>query len=135
MQQLAAYLLTKMHKGSLILLVGELGTGKTTFTQGLARALGVREAIASPTFTIASEYAAHHPIFTALVHVDLYRLAAAEGMVRELVEQSAQAGRLTVVEWAERLGAVALPPAWRLTFRHGEGPDERIVEIMPPSAA
>lgn len=138
MQQLAVDVLAKMKGGSLVLLVGELGAGKTTFTQGLARALGIQDDISSPTFTIMSEYAVTgHPIFTKLVHVDLYRLdkanVAADGMVREVLEQSAVPGTLTVVEWADRLGNTFPPNAWRLNFRHTGTPDERIVEIMVAS--
>ena len=89
----------RLTRGDLIILSGELGAGKTTFTQGLAEGLGVRGPITSPTFVIARV----HPSVVGgppLVHVDAYRLGSlAELDVLDLdasVEES-----VTVVEWGE----------------------------------
>lgn len=140
MQTLAADVLARLTQNTLLLLVGELGAGKTTFTQGLARSVGIAREIASPTFTIVSEYAvAGHPVFIKLVHVDLYRLeedkAPADAMVQEIILQSQDPGVLTVIEWADRLGNISVPNAWRLKFSHGDSTQERIVEVEPPLEA
>ena len=102
-ETLAGYL----QAGDLIILSGNLGAGKTTFTQSLGRALGVRGRITSPTFVIARE----HPSLgdgPALVHVDAYRLSDAEEL-GDLDLDSELEESITVVEWgaglAERLSS------------------------------
>ncbi len=89
--------------GSVILLTGDLGSGKTTFTQGLALGLAVFEPIVSPTFTIINEYFSGR---VPLYHLDLYRLESAE--VDELNLESYWSGieiepGIMAIEWAERL--------------------------------
>lgn len=83
--------------GDLLVLVGELGAGKTTFTQGLGRGLGVRGGIISPTFVLARR----HPSLIGgpeLVHVDAYRLGSA-GELEDLDLVESMDGAVTVVEW------------------------------------
>ncbi|WP_438822041.1 tRNA (adenosine(37)-N6)-threonylcarbamoyltransferase complex ATPase subunit type 1 TsaE [Actinocrinis puniceicyclus] len=90
---------SRLRAGDLVILSGELGAGKTTFTQGLAESLGVRGPITSPTFVIARV----HPSLsggTPLVHVDAYRL----GSLAELDDLDLDASvedSVTVVEWGE----------------------------------
>jgi tRNA threonylcarbamoyladenosine biosynthesis protein TsaE len=89
----------RLRRGDLVILSGELGAGKTTFTQGLAEGLGVRGPITSPTFVIARV----HPSLAGgppLVHVDAYRL----GSLAELDDLDLDASvedSVTVVEWGE----------------------------------
>ena len=135
MQALAHELAGKVTGGSLLLLVGELGAGKTTFVQGLAAALGITAAITSPTFTIASEYPViTHPTITQLLHIDLYRLEPAQAqrdvIVAELLDRVSDPGRLTIIEWADRLGEQAASlAAIRLSLHHGQTPHQRLVTI------
>ncbi len=87
--------------GSIILLHGDLGAGKTLFTKGLAEGLGIdAEDVTSPTFTLVNI----HDGRLRLYHIDLYRLD--EGACRELgiEEMFADPNGVTVIEWAERLG-------------------------------
>ena len=97
MQRFARALAGELHAGDVLILTGELGAGKTTFTQGLGEGLGVREGITSPTFVLSRI----HPSLTdgpALVHVDAYRLGSAEELedldLIDTVDES-----VTVVEW------------------------------------
>jgi tRNA threonylcarbamoyladenosine biosynthesis protein TsaE len=92
----------------ILLLSGGLGAGKTCLVQGLAAALGISEAITSPTFALAQHYQGQGSTGpTALVHLDLYRLelaAAADDLFAQEEEEAAALGALLAVEWPERLG-------------------------------
>ena len=85
-------------------LVGDIGAGKTTFTKGLARGLGVSEAIQSPTFTISRVYEARDGL--ELRHYDFYRLPEAGIMASELEEAAHTPDTVTVVEWADVVDSV-----------------------------
>lgn len=93
--------------GDVVLLHGDLGAGKTTLTQGIAVALGVRGATQSPTFTLASEYPATlaDGSSATLYHLDLYRLDDPEQLGDIGWEEAiSPEGDVTVVEWPERAG-------------------------------
>jgi len=96
-RSLAERLAAVLRAGDLLLLIGELGAGKTTFTQGLGRGLGVRAGIISPTFVLARV----HPSEVGgpeLVHVDAYRLGSA-GELEDLDLVESLDRSVTVVEW------------------------------------
>ncbi len=86
----------RLPAGSLVTLSGELGAGKTTFTQGLARGLGIRRKVTSPTFTLVREY---HEGRLPLYHIDAYRL---ENIVQDLgFEDYISGDGICVIEWAK----------------------------------
>lgn len=85
--------------GTSLALVGPLGAGKTQLAKGVARGLGVRSVVNSPTFIIVNEHAGRLPFF----HVDAYRLADADEARHAGVFDERQAIGVTVVEWADRL--------------------------------
>lgn len=101
-QQIAGNLAAQLRGGDLIILSGELGAGKTTFTQGLGRSLGVREGIISPTFVLVRIHPnlpdGPNPGGPDLVHVDAYRLATA-GEIDDIDLESTMDSSVTVVEW------------------------------------
>ncbi|GAC1568635.1 MAG: tRNA (adenosine(37)-N6)-threonylcarbamoyltransferase complex ATPase subunit type 1 TsaE [Ktedonobacteraceae bacterium] len=109
-QRLGARLGELLSGGELILLNGQLGTGKTTFTQGLAQGMGISVNINSPTFTLLKEYAGRvesrpgSPPRTgpALYHFDLYRLDNPEEIIDLGFEEYFDSDGVCVVEWAER---------------------------------
>ncbi len=103
-QALAAQLACCLVPGLVIALHGDLGAGKTTFVQGLAAGLGVRERVTSPTFILANEY--QTPRGWRLVHVDAYRLAergADEAAAFGLEELLDATDTIVAIEWAERV--------------------------------
>ncbi|MDQ5985723.1 MAG: tRNA threonylcarbamoyladenosine biosynthesis protein TsaE [Syntrophus sp. SKADARSKE-3] len=89
------------EKGDLIALIGDLGTGKTCLTQGIARGLGVPEtyAVTSPTFTLINEYPGRHILY----HLDVYRLSGANDMEDMGYEDYFYGKGVTVIEWAEKI--------------------------------
>ncbi|GAA1350657.1 hypothetical protein GCM10009636_09940 [Arthrobacter koreensis] len=100
-QELARTLGGELRAGDLLLLTGELGAGKTTFTQGLGEGLGVRPGIISPTFVLVRI----HPALGAgpdLVHVDAYRLGSA-AEIDDIDLENTMDSSVTVVEWGHGL--------------------------------
>lgn len=92
---LAKRVADKLKGGEIILLNGDLGAGKTTFTKGLARALGVKETVTSPTFTYVKEYDGR----LTLYHFDMYRVSDADEVYELGLEEYFYKGGVVVVEW------------------------------------
>jgi tRNA threonylcarbamoyladenosine biosynthesis protein TsaE len=132
----AARLAAKLPPGSVVLLYGDLGAGKTAFVRGMAEGLGLEpDEVSSPTFTIIQEYrlaaaaaagaAAAAPV-RPLFHVDLYRLEGAE--IDDLgLEELTAAGGIVAIEWAEKLPR-PVPGAVRVVIGDA-GEDVRRIEI------
>lgn len=98
MQQFGEKLGAQLRGGEVFELIGDVGAGKTTFTRGLAKGLGVSEQVQSPTFTISREYDGRDNL--TLVHYDFYRLNEAGIMAEELAETVANRQNVTVIEWS-----------------------------------
>src|SRR5436190_13827391 len=113
--------------GSVVLLVGDLGAGKTALVRGLAEGLGVPpEEVSSPTFTLMQEYRSGR---VPLIHVDLYRLNEARE-IDELGLEELGLDSVLAIEWAEKLPR---PVADAVTIRieHGDGDARRVVVSGP----
>lgn len=117
---------------SVLLLKGDLGAGKTTLTQGIGLGLGIKEAIASPTFTLVNEY---HAGRIPLYHLDLYRLEPEQ--VDSVYPETYWEGEecepgITVIEWSERMQF--LPESYiEIHLSHIEG-DQRQAEVTATNA-
>lgn len=136
---LAGRLACELRAGDTILLSGNLGAGKTTFTQFLGKALGVEGRITSPTYTLVGEY----PItgnseVTTLVHMDLYRmgeqaivrpLALNDTYIREILEAGKNDKAVVIIEWSELLRVVPTGRCWHISLKLGAGFGDRIVNI------
>jgi tRNA threonylcarbamoyladenosine biosynthesis protein TsaE len=112
--------------GDVIGLVGELGSGKTSFVHGLARGLEVKtdEWVRSPSFTLVHEYRGR----TQLTHVDLYRLPEAwEGDFD--LRQFLDGARVLVIEWFDKVAEGQIPEALRIEFSHRTGQERKIHAI------
>jgi tRNA threonylcarbamoyladenosine biosynthesis protein TsaE len=116
--------------GDVWLLSGELGSGKTTFVKGLARALGVKGSVTSPTFNIVAEYKADKNGIRELWHVDLYRLSKEQAQQDPAMQglNEDNNDRLVVVEWADRWSE-NWPRNREIIFEYGDEMNERIVRI------
>ena len=127
----------QLSPGSILLLLGDLGAGKTCLVQGLAVGLGILEPITSPTFALAQHYQTSHG--RALVHLDLYRLeqpAAADELFAQEEEEALALGALMAVEWPERLSLLP-QEAWQLRLDLVDAADPeagRLAWITPPPA-
>jgi len=115
--------------GDLILLVGDLGAGKTAFTQGFGVGLGVIERITSPTFALVRSYEGR----LGLHHLDVYRLEQISESLDLGLSELLDDGSVTLIEWGDTI-APALPPDYlevRITFDDGavDRPDIRTFEI------
>ena len=119
----------RLSAGSVVLLFGDLGAGKTAFVRGLAEGLGVKpDEVSSPTFTLVQEYRGGRlPLF----HVDLYRLTDPRE-IEELGLDEIAAGGVLTIEWAEKLPSIP-PDAIRVTLTHA-GDTERRVTIVGRAA-
>jgi len=109
----------KMGGGSaspaVIALHGNLGAGKTCFTQGLAQAAGVTEPVCSPTYTLISEYQGTVPFH----HIDLYRLGGPEEAYDLGLDEYLETDGITVIEWAERAAELIPPNAIHVRLERG----------------
>lgn len=99
-------------------LEGDLGSGKTTFTQSIARELGIQETVTSPTFVIEKIYKTKHQSFTHLIHIDAYRLEKAQELLHvgweELIKNPEN---LIFIEWPEKVQEILPSHMKKLNFR------------------
>lgn len=124
-EAVAAELARRLRPGDIVLVSGDLGAGKTTFVRGACRALGVRGAVTSPSFTIARRYDGSVPVS----HLDLYRLGDLDDEDPSLLADELGADRVAFVEWPEVGRPVGLDPervAARVRLEHRGGDRRRV---------
>ena len=111
------------RRATIVALSGDLGAGKTTFVQGIARSLGIEESVTSPTFVIMKIYDLENQPFKRLVHMDAYRLKGAEHLrVLGWDALIADPANLICIEWPEKIEGAIPQDATRITLRYsGEG--------------
>lgn len=113
-----------LKQGDILCLVGELGTGKTCFAQGVGQGLGIAGPIISPTFIRVREYSGGSTRLP-FYHIDLYRLAEGnEARVWGLEEYLYGEG-VCAIEWAERIRGLLFPSCLWIHFQHGQEPEVR----------
>ena len=110
----------------MIAYTGDLGAGKTAFTRGLARGLGITERITSPTFTIVNEYQGGRlPLF----HFDMYRLGSSDELYEIGWEDYLARGGVCAVEWSEIVADALEEDCIRVDIRQGETENQRKITI------
>lgn len=123
---IAAEFFQSLEKPAVIALHGNLGAGKTCFTQGLAQAAGVSEPVCSPTYTIISEYCGAIPFH----HIDLYRLGGPEEAWDLGLDEIIERDGLTVIEWAERATELLPSSTLHLRIERGATEEQRLISIV-----
>lgn len=143
---LAAELAKTLKGGEVIALVGDLGAGKTTFSQGLVAALGSSARVKSPTFTVMNEYKIDAPSTTPfvplkggsesrirrVVHVDFYRFSEEKELGALSLDDERREDTVILAEWPNIFEKDVLRPDITVNFDYGEG-DEREISISKSS--
>ena len=128
-QDFIADLLPKETEATIVGLYGNLGAGKTTFTQAVAKALGVEEKVASPTFVIEKIYELTHKEFTHLIHIDAYRIDnSSELTLLGFKEIISNPQNLILVEWPEKIADI-MPEHIKISLKPLENENSREIDI------
>ncbi|EGD46784.1 Uncharacterized protein family UPF0079, ATPase [Ruminiclostridium papyrosolvens DSM 2782] len=116
-----------LKAGDVIWLSGDLGTGKTALTNGIAKALGIDAYITSPTFNLVNEYEGRLPLY----HFDVYRIADSEEMFDIGFDEYLNNGGVTVIEWGEQISEILPADIIRVTIEKNlqKGLDVREITI------
>ena len=124
-ERIGAFLAEKLQPGTVIAYRGDLGAGKTAFTRGIAKGLGCRDCVTSPTYTIVNEYlSGRMPLF----HFDMYRLASADDLWDIGWEDYLLRGGVCAVEWSENVADALENPVQIRIEKLGE--DTRKITIL-----
>lgn len=124
-RSLAAALAELARPGDLLLLVGDLGAGKTAFSQGFGAGLGIDEQITSPTFALVHGYTGR----LDLNHLDVYRLEQINEALDLGLSELLDDGSVTLIEWGDTI-TTALPRDYlEVGITFGDGPDDRRLEL------
>ena len=125
-EALGQRLAERLQPGDVIAYTGDLGAGKTAFTRGLARGLGITERITSPTFTIVNEYQGGRlPLF----HFDMYRLGSSEELYEIGWEDYLARGGVCAVEWSEIVADALEEDCIRVDIRQGDMDHQRKITV------
>lgn len=127
----------QLYGGEIIALIGELGSGKTVFTKGMASGLGIKERVQSPTFLLMKIYnvcpstGSEHKI-KHLCHVDAYRLNGVQEIVDiGILDWLGRADTVTVIEWADKVAALIRGrKVIKIKMKLGGGEEKRKVEVI-----
>jgi tRNA threonylcarbamoyladenosine biosynthesis protein TsaE len=130
-REMAAQLAALARPSDVVLLSGDLGSGKTTFAQGFGRGLGVVEPIVSPTFTLVRSYDGRLP----LVHCDVYRLDHIQEVIDLDLPELLDEGGVALVEWGDVIASAVPPDFLEVRVEFGESDDERrfALRVVGPS--
>lgn len=127
-QKIAFDFTKKLKGGETIGLIGDLGAGKTAFVKGLAKGLGIKKVITSPTFVVMKVYPVKHSTIKHLVHVDAYRVKKAESLTAIGLEDYIKSNNsVVVIEWADLVKGVLPKRRQILYFKHKANIEREII--------
>ena len=128
---LAEKFASQLEGGEVVALVGELGAGKTVFIKGLAKGLGVKQTITSPTFVLMKIYEVNKKNkIKNLCHIDAYRLKNGQELIGiGLNDWLSRSDVITVIEWADRVKEILPEKSIKIRLNYGKKENERTVKI------
>ena len=115
-------------EGDIVILTGDLGAGKTRFTQGFARGLNISEAVTSPTFTLVRVYDDGR---LKLQHADLYRMEGAEEVADLVLGELGERSGVSLIEWGDAALGVLGHDVLDVKIELGPGDDDRVITLTP----
>ena len=116
----------KLSSGDVILLLGDMGVGKTVFTKGICRAMGVADYVTSPTFTVVNEYEGESfPVY----HFDLYRIEEADELIEIGFEEYLSSGGVCIIEWPQIAGHLLPKQRYEIEIKRKEDVNEREITV------
>lgn len=124
-ENFAAELAKKISGGTVIAFFGGLGMGKTAFTRGLAKGMGNKSDVSSPTFAIVNDYGGNPP----LVHFDMYKVSTWEDLYSSGFFDYCDMGAVIAAEWSENIENALPENTIRVYIEKGEGENERIITV------
>lgn len=124
-ERIGEQLAGRLRPGCVVAFRGTLGMGKTALTRGLARGLGCRGRVTSPTFTVVNEYDGPVPLF----HFDLYRLGSAEELYDIGWDDYLERGGVCAVEWSERASGALPEDAVTVSIERGDSDGARVITV------
>ena len=113
-------------QGAVVAMHGDLGSGKTTFVQGMVEGLGLEDQVTSPTFSLIHEYGRPPELY----HIDCYRETSLERWQQLGLDEYFNDNCITVIEWAENITPLLPGDAIHLTFSLGPTENKRIIEVQ-----
>lgn len=123
--ELGKSLALTLKGGTVVAFYGGLGMGKTAFTRGMAKAMGVDEDVSSPTFAIVNDYGGNPPLY----HFDMYRVESWDDLYASGFFDFYEAGGILAVEWSENIENALPDNTIRVTIERGESDNQRIITI------
>lgn len=123
-ERLGERIASVLHGREMIALFGGLGAGKTAFTRGLCRGLGIEDGVSSPTFAIVNAYRGRFPVY----HFDMYRITSEDDLFAVGYYDYLGTG-IIVIEWSENIESELEPDSVRIHISKTSNDDERVIEI------
>lgn len=124
-EQLGERLAAGLKGGQVLALFGSMGMGKTAFTRGLARGLGVSGEVSSPTFALVHEHSGKIPLY----HFDMFRVDSWDDLYSTGFFDYLESGGVLVIEWSENIEGALPEDAVRITISQGEGENQRVFQV------
>ncbi|MBR4874325.1 MAG: tRNA (adenosine(37)-N6)-threonylcarbamoyltransferase complex ATPase subunit type 1 TsaE [Clostridia bacterium] len=125
-ENIAEEIAKKLSSGDVILLLGDMGVGKTVFTKGICRALGVKDYVTSPTFTVVNEYEGENfPVY----HFDLYRIEDMDELVEIGFEEYLLGSGVCIIEWPQIAGHLLPKKRYEIEIKRKEDVNEREIIV------
>ena len=125
-EEIGFYLGYNLPYGSVIALFGDLGAGKTAFTRGFARGMGISSDVSSPTFALVNEY---HSGNKSLYHFDMYRISGWDDLYSTGYFDYLDTGASLIIEWSENIEAILPEDCIRITIEKTDKENKRIISI------